>query len=101
MFAEMRAALGIDKKIDILDHVYALPTDEQEEAQEKIREIERVAMKAQKAQVGESFSIFRSFIYHVAFMLSEGGHRRSRGCGQVMRQPIFFQTLTKTYNRPS
>jgi hypothetical protein len=70
MFAEMRAALGIDKKIDILDHVYALPTDEQEEAQEKIREIERVAMKAQKAQVGESFSIFRSFIYQVAFMLS-------------------------------
>ncbi|KAJ4314065.1 hypothetical protein N0V94_006631 [Neodidymelliopsis sp. IMI 364377] len=48
----MRSALGIDKSTDILDHVYSLPDDEQEAAQEKIRDIERAAMKEQKPQPG-------------------------------------------------
>lgn len=53
MFAEMRAALGIQKPTDILDHVYSLPSpQEQEEAMEKIRAIERKAMHDQKAQAG-------------------------------------------------
>lgn len=52
MFAEMRAALGIEKPTDILDHVYSLPESEQEEAQEKIRNIERTAMKSQQPQAG-------------------------------------------------
>lgn len=53
MFAEMRAALGITKERDILDHVYSLPTPEaQHEAMEKIREIERRAMVKQVAQPG-------------------------------------------------
>ncbi|KAI9663780.1 MAG: hypothetical protein M1821_007270 [Bathelium mastoideum] len=48
----MRAALGIPKSVDILDHVHSLPEKEQEEAQEKIREIERRAMVVQKPQAG-------------------------------------------------
>ncbi|KAJ4374519.1 hypothetical protein N0V86_007388 [Didymella sp. IMI 355093] len=52
MFGEMRAALGIDKGTDILDHIYSLPDAEQEEAQEKVRDIERTAMKKQKPQAG-------------------------------------------------
>jgi len=53
MFAEMRSALGIEKPVDILDHIYSLPTKEdQEEAMEKIRDIERRAMKSQKPQPG-------------------------------------------------
>jgi HAD superfamily hydrolase (TIGR01549 family) len=52
MFAEMRSALGIEKPTDILDHIYSLPETEQEEAQEKIRDIERTAMKSQQPQAG-------------------------------------------------
>lgn len=53
MFGQMRAALQIDKSIDILDHVYGLPTPEaQETALEAIRAIEREAMKSQVAQPG-------------------------------------------------
>ncbi|KAF2875685.1 HAD-like domain-containing protein [Massariosphaeria phaeospora] len=53
MFAEMRAALAIPKTIDILDHIYALPTpSEQDAAQEKIRAIERTAMATQTPQPG-------------------------------------------------
>jgi HAD superfamily hydrolase (TIGR01549 family) len=52
MFAEMRAALNIEKPTDILDHIYSLPESEQEEAQEKIRNIERTAMKSQQPQAG-------------------------------------------------
>lgn len=53
MFAEMRSALGISKSVDILDHIYALPTpEEQQIAHEKIRFIERRAMLLQKPQVG-------------------------------------------------
>ncbi|KAF2635774.1 HAD-like protein [Massarina eburnea CBS 473.64] len=52
MFAEMRAALGISKPTDILDHIYSLPAAEQEAAQEKIREIERTAMASQQPQSG-------------------------------------------------
>ncbi|KAK5275862.1 hypothetical protein LTR16_012052, partial [Cryomyces antarcticus] len=48
----MRSALAIPKDVDILDHVYSLPADEQEEAQEKVRDIERTAMKTQKPQAG-------------------------------------------------
>ena len=44
MFAEMRAALGISRSQDILDHVYSLPTPEQQhQAMELIRNIERTA----------------------------------------------------------
>ncbi|OAA61841.1 HAD superfamily hydrolase [Niveomyces insectorum RCEF 264] len=53
MFGEMRAALGITKSVDILDHIYALPTAEQrEDAMERIRAIERRAMASQEAQPG-------------------------------------------------
>lgn len=52
MFAEMRSALGIEKPTDILDHIYSLPEGEQEKAQEKIRDIERTAMKSQQPQAG-------------------------------------------------
>lgn len=48
----LRAALGIEKPTDILDHMYSLPQKEQEEAHEKIREIERTAMKKQQPQAG-------------------------------------------------
>ncbi len=47
MFGQMRAALGIDKKTDILDHCHSLPLAEQEIAIEKIRAIERAAMISQ------------------------------------------------------
>ncbi|OCL15004.1 HAD-like protein [Glonium stellatum] len=52
MFAQMRAALGISKPTDILDHIYGLPADEQEAEMEKIRNIEREAMRVQKPQAG-------------------------------------------------
>ena len=52
MFAEMRAAINITKPVDILDHIYSLPADEQEAALEKIRAIERTAMSSQEAQPG-------------------------------------------------
>jgi hypothetical protein len=47
MFKEMKDALGISKTTDILEHVDTLPKKEQSEALEKIRNIERKAMKAQ------------------------------------------------------
>jgi phosphoglycolate phosphatase-like HAD superfamily hydrolase len=46
------AALNITKATDILDHIYSLPASEQEEAHEKIRSIERTAMKSQQPQSG-------------------------------------------------
>ncbi|KAH7358515.1 HAD-like domain-containing protein [Plectosphaerella cucumerina] len=53
MFGQMRAALGITKSVDILDHIYELPTPEaQESALESIRAIEREAMAGQVAQPG-------------------------------------------------
>jgi phosphoglycolate phosphatase-like HAD superfamily hydrolase len=52
MFAEMRSALNITKSVDILDHIYSLPADEQEAAHEKIRAIERTAMTQQQPQAG-------------------------------------------------
>lgn len=52
MFQEMRDALGITKATDILDHIYSLPDAEQEIAQEKVRKIERTAMKNQRPQSG-------------------------------------------------
>lgn len=53
MFGEMRAALGIPKTIDILEHIHALPTPEaQSAAMEAIRTIERAAMAKQVAQPG-------------------------------------------------
>ncbi|KAL8392686.1 hypothetical protein RB595_002763 [Gaeumannomyces hyphopodioides] len=53
MFTEMRAALGIQKSVDILDHIYGLPTPEaREHAMESIRSIERTAMVNQVAQPG-------------------------------------------------
>ena len=53
MFAEMRTALGIPKSRDILEHIYDLPTpDQQHAAMEKIRAVERAAMAGQVAQPG-------------------------------------------------
>lgn len=52
MFGQMRSALGINKRVDILDHIHSLPTAEQEAAQEKIRAIERSAMSSQEPQPG-------------------------------------------------
>ncbi|KAI1810869.1 HAD-like protein [Poronia punctata] len=53
MFAQMRAALGIPKTTDILEHISSLPTTaEQELAMESIRAIEREAMASQVAQPG-------------------------------------------------
>ncbi|KAK3988624.1 HAD-like domain-containing protein [Cladorrhinum sp. PSN332] len=53
MFQEMRAALGITKSQDILDHVYSLPTpSDQEHAMSLIRAIESRAMLSQVAQPG-------------------------------------------------
>ncbi|KAL1874865.1 hypothetical protein Daus18300_003406 [Diaporthe australafricana] len=53
MFGEMRNALSISKEIDILDHIYSLPTPEdREKAMESIRDIERTAMSKQQAQPG-------------------------------------------------
>jgi phosphoglycolate phosphatase-like HAD superfamily hydrolase len=53
MFGEMRAALNISKGTDILDHIYALPTPEEQQAgMEAIRSIERTAMTNQVAQPG-------------------------------------------------
>ncbi|KAL3424594.1 had superfamily [Phlyctema vagabunda] len=52
MFAEMRSAVGIPGKEDILEYIYTLSAKEQEEAMCKIREIERTAMSSQVAQPG-------------------------------------------------
>ncbi|KAL2159113.1 hypothetical protein VTH06DRAFT_2872 [Thermothelomyces fergusii] len=53
MFAEMRSALGIPKSRDILEHIYELPTEEeQHRAMEVVRDIERRAMLHQVAQPG-------------------------------------------------
>jgi phosphoglycolate phosphatase-like HAD superfamily hydrolase len=52
MFAEMRNAVGVPPKSDILDHIYALPLADQEPALEKIRDVERKAMLSQVAQPG-------------------------------------------------
>ncbi|KAL2262412.1 hypothetical protein VTK26DRAFT_1406 [Humicola hyalothermophila] len=53
MFTEMRSALGIGKSQDILEHVYSLPSpEEQHHAMELIRDIERRAMLKQVAQPG-------------------------------------------------
>lgn len=52
MFAEMRAALAIDKPTDILDHIYTLPPAEQATAFQKIRNIESAACTSQAPQPG-------------------------------------------------
>ncbi|OTB09262.1 hypothetical protein M426DRAFT_316550 [Hypoxylon sp. CI-4A] len=53
MFTEMRQVLDIPRSTDILDHIYALPTPEQQEAaMESIRAIERASMARQVAQPG-------------------------------------------------
>ncbi|KAE8145257.1 HAD-like domain-containing protein [Aspergillus avenaceus] len=53
MFGQMREALGIDKKVDILHHISRLPTPEaQLEAADKIKAIEREAMRHQEPQPG-------------------------------------------------
>ncbi|TPX15735.1 uncharacterized protein E0L32_000069 [Thyridium curvatum] len=49
----MRAALGIPKSVDILEHIYSLPTEsEQHDAMERVRAVERRAMADQVAQPG-------------------------------------------------
>ncbi|PWY95214.1 HAD superfamily hydrolase [Aspergillus sclerotioniger CBS 115572] len=48
-----RAALNIDKKVDILHHISRLPTPESQlEAANKIKAIERTAMRTQQPQPG-------------------------------------------------
>lgn len=48
----MRDALGIDKSVDILDHIYSLPESEQNEAHEKIQAVERKAMMDMEPRSG-------------------------------------------------
>lgn len=52
MFGEMRAALGIPKSVDILQHIESLPPAQQPAAVESIRAIERRAMDSQVPQPG-------------------------------------------------
>ncbi|KAK3953960.1 HAD-like domain-containing protein [Pseudoneurospora amorphoporcata] len=53
MFHQMRTSLSIPKTVDILEHIYALPTPAaQIAAMESIRSIEREAMASQVAQPG-------------------------------------------------
>ena len=52
MFQEMRDALDIAKGEDILDHIYALPQDQQQAAHDKIQAVERKAMAKQIPQAG-------------------------------------------------
>ncbi|PYI12282.1 HAD superfamily hydrolase [Aspergillus sclerotiicarbonarius CBS 121057] len=53
MFTEMRSALNIDKKVDILHHISRLPTPEARlEAANKIKAVERNAMRTQQPQPG-------------------------------------------------
>ncbi|KAI1443317.1 HAD-like protein [Annulohypoxylon stygium] len=53
MFTQMRSVLQIPKSVDILEHIYSLPSpSEQESAMESIRAIERVSMSQQVAQPG-------------------------------------------------
>jgi hypothetical protein len=51
---QMREALGIDKSVDILDHVHSLPDKEQEEAHQKLQAIERKAMVEMQPRQGLS-----------------------------------------------
>ena len=48
----IRDTLNIPKSVDILEHLNSLPSPEHDDAQEKIREIERKAMRVQKPQLG-------------------------------------------------
>ncbi|KAJ5416003.1 hypothetical protein N7465_004698 [Penicillium sp. CMV-2018d] len=52
MFSEMREALGIDRSIDILQHIRELPTADQATAVAKVQAVERRAMADQKPQPG-------------------------------------------------
>ncbi|CAG8131416.1 unnamed protein product [Penicillium olsonii] len=52
MFTEMREALGIDRSIDILQHIRDLPVAEQPTAVSKIQDVERRAMADQQPQPG-------------------------------------------------
>ncbi|KAM3082820.1 hypothetical protein ACMFMF_002473 [Clarireedia jacksonii] len=52
MFTQMRDALSIDAKTDILAHISSLPPSEQPAAHEAIRAIERSAMLLQTPQPG-------------------------------------------------
>ncbi|KAL7659323.1 HAD-like protein [Aspergillus welwitschiae] len=53
MFSEMRQALNISPKVDILHHISRLPTPESRlEATNKIKAIERTAMESQQPQPG-------------------------------------------------
>ncbi|OQD74684.1 hypothetical protein PENDEC_c010G00985 [Penicillium decumbens] len=53
MFSEMREALGIDRSVDILDHIRHLPTaEDQAAAVAKVQAVERRAMLDQQPQPG-------------------------------------------------
>ncbi|KXS97379.1 hypothetical protein AC578_9607 [Pseudocercospora eumusae] len=52
MFGEMREALEIDNKIDILDYIHSLPEQEQRIAFGKVQDIESRAMEKQVPQAG-------------------------------------------------
>lgn len=44
MFAQMRSALGIEKGVDILEHIEAQPAEDRHRCEEAIRDVEREAM---------------------------------------------------------
>lgn len=48
----IRDTLNIPKSVDILEHLSSLPSPEHEDAHERIREIERKAMRVQRPQPG-------------------------------------------------
>ncbi|KAJ5779636.1 HAD-superfamily hydrolase subfamily IA variant 3 [Penicillium paradoxum] len=52
MFREMREALGIDRSIDILEHIRQLPASERPAAVSKVQAVERRAMIDQQPQPG-------------------------------------------------
>lgn len=52
MFGQMREAIGIDKSVDILEHIESLSEDEQTKAHNAIRAIESKAMESQTPQPG-------------------------------------------------
>ncbi|KAL1979756.1 hypothetical protein VTN96DRAFT_5232 [Rasamsonia emersonii] len=79
MFSQMRAALGIDRSVDILDHIRSLPTEtERTEAVAKIQAIEREAMLQQQPQPG---------LVQLMDYLEERGMRRAL-CTRNFEAPV-------------
>ncbi|KKA19903.1 HAD superfamily hydrolase [Rasamsonia emersonii CBS 393.64] len=91
MFSQMRAALGIDRSVDILDHIRSLPTEtERTEAVAKIQAIEREAMLQQQPQPG---------LVQLMDYLEERGMRRALS-QQIFRCFILFLLTPRTSRAP-